>query len=132
MNDTEKNQSSLIASAFPSLLLVATVISLFKVGVVSAIMLFFGGLLCWYGSYAFLSSIIYSQRLKRILLPLVQIPVAYAGYFLLSKASIEFILFGFVVEDFQFAYFSLVMGVLMALTTKPYAHEIEYARSKRF
>jgi len=124
------NQSSSIASAFPFLLLVATAIIFFTAGFVSAIMLFFGGLICWYASYAFLSSIIYARGSKRIFLPTVQIPLASAGYFLLIKANFKLILFGFVVEDYKFAYFSLVMGLLMALTTKPYAHEIEYAQSK--
>ena len=81
-------------------------------------------------SKSFLSSIIYARGSKRIFLPIVQVPLASAGYFLLTKANFKLILFGFVVEDYKFTYFSLVMGLLMALTTKPYAHEIEYAQSK--
>jgi hypothetical protein len=126
------NQSSSIATAFPFLLMVATAIIFFTTGFVYAIMLLFGGLICWYASYAFLSSIIYARGSKRIFLPAVQVPLACAGYFLLTKANFKLILVGFVVENYQFAYFSLVMGLLMALTTKPDTHEIEYAQSQEF
>ena len=124
------NQSSSIATAFPFLLLITTAIIFFTTGFVSSIMLFYGGLICWYASYAFLTSIIYARGSKRIFLPIVQLPLAGAGYFLLTKANFKLILFGFVLEDYQFAYLSLVMGLLMALTTRPDTHEIEYAQSQ--
>ena len=124
------NQESPIASAFPFLLLVATAIIFFTAGFVPAIMLFFGGMICWYASYAFLSSVIHARGSKRLFLPALQTPIAYAGYYLLMKANFKLILFGFVIENYQFAYFSLVMGLLMALVTKPTLEEIDFAQSK--
>jgi len=128
--DPYQNQRSLIASAFPFLLYLSTAIIFFTVGFVPSTMLFFGGLICWWCSYSFLSCIVYSRGYKRILLPLIQALFSYAGYYLLIKANFKLILFGFVIENYQFAYFSLVMGLLMALTTKPTLDEIEFVQSK--
>jgi hypothetical protein len=38
---------------------------------------------------------------------------------MITKASFKLTLFGFVDEVYHFAFFSLVMGLLMGLTTKP-------------
>ena len=128
--DTYQNQRSLVAGAFPFLLFISTAIIFFTVGFIPSIMLFFGGLICWWCSSSFLTCIIYSRGYKRILLLLIQVLFCYAGYFLLTKANFKLILFGFVTENYEFAYFSLAMGLLMALTTKPTQDEINLVQSK--
>lgn len=124
------NQRSPIASAYPLVLYAATAIIFFTVGFAPSIMLFFGGLICWWCSYSLLTCIIYSRGYKRILLPLIQSLITYAGYFLLTKANFKLILFGFIIENYEFAYFTFTMGILMALATKPTLDEIDFVQSK--
>lgn len=54
---------------------------------------------------------------------------SFGGYVMITKASFKLTLFGFVVEVYHFAFFSLVMGLLMGLTTKPDLEQIERSRT---
>jgi len=123
------NQSSSIATAFPFLLLITTAIIFFTTGFVSALLVLFGGGLSWFGSYSVLTALIYSRGMQRVIISLLQAAIAYGGYLMITKASFNLTLFGFVVENYHFAFFSLVMGLLMGLTTKPDPDEIERSRT---
>lgn len=65
-----------------------------------------------------------------IVVPL-HLALAYGGYLICSYFGYQFpFLFGLVIDNYNYAYFSLIMGLLMAIATKPDAHEIKWAQSK--
>lgn len=66
-----------------------------------------------------MTALIYSRGLQRVVISVLQAAIAYGGYVMITKASFKLTLFGFVDEVYHFAFFSLVMGLLMGLTTKP-------------
>ena len=109
---------------YPFALLISTGIIWFHVGFIAAGMLFLGGILSWIGSYSALSALIYSRGKKRLLVPIIQTCIAVGGYFILINANFKLGLFGYQIENYEFAYFSLVMGILMAVTTSPDQLEI--------
>jgi len=109
---------------YPLALFISTGIIWYQVGFITAGMLFLGGILSWIGSYAALSAILYSKGKKRFIVPLIQICIAVGGYFVLLNANFKLGLFGYEIKNYEFAYFSLVMGILMAVTTKPDQAEI--------
>ena len=123
----DKPKSPLIATSFPMALFMATAIIFFTVGFIPALMLFIGGLISWLGSYQFLSAIFYARGPKKLYIPIVQAAITYGGFLILSKANFKLILFDIEVENYEFAYFSIVMGLLMAIVTRPDDDEIKRA-----
>ena len=127
----KKRRQDNIAAIYPLALMYATGIIWYHVTFITAAQLFLGGLLSWIGSYSALSCIIYSRGWKRLILPLVQIFIAIGGYFLLENANFKLHLFGNEILNYEFAYFSIIMGVVMAVLTRPDQSEIDAAQSQR-
>ena len=109
---------------YPFALVISTGIIWYHVNFSTAGMLFLGGVLSWIGSYAALSALIYSKGKKRILVPLIQCGIGFLGFFILSQTDFRLGVFGYEIENYEFAYFSLAMGIVMALTTRPDQAEI--------
>ena len=127
----KKRQQDNIAAIYPLALMYATGIIWYHVNFTSAVQLFFGGLLCWVGSYSALSCIIYSRGWKRLILPIVQIFIAVVGYFLLKNANFKLHLFGYEILNYEFAFFSIIMGLVLGVLTRPDQSEINAAQSQR-
>lgn len=113
---------------YPLALFFSTAVIWYHVDFITSVMLFIGGILCWVGSYATLSALIYSKGKKRLIVPLIQTAIATGGYFILINANFKLGIFGYEVENYEFSYFSLGMGLLMAITTRPDQAEIDAQR----
>ena len=124
-----RNQDN-IAAIYPIVLFISTGLIWFHVSFATAAQLFFGGLLCWYGSYSSLSCLIYARGSKQLILTVLQIIIAISGYFLLKNANFKLHLFGHEILNYQFAYFSIAMGLVMGILTKPDQWEIDAVQAK--
>jgi hypothetical protein len=127
----KKNQDN-IAAIYPLALFISTGIIWYHVSFITALIMLVGGVLSWFGSYAFLSALIYSRGKKRIILMAVQFWVTVGGYFILKNCNFRLGVFGNQIENYQFAYFSIFMGIVMAVLTKPDQSEIDAVQSQKF
>ena len=62
----------------------------------------------------------------------VQFWVTVGGYFILKNCNFKLGVFGNQIENYQFAYFSIFMGIVMAILTKPDQSEIDGVQSQKF
>lgn len=126
-----RQDTPFVGSMFVFTAFIVTGAVFFLAGFVSAFTVGFGGMLCWFASYSALTGLIYARGSKRIMIVPFHMALAYGGYLICSHVGFEFnFFFGIVIDNYNFTYYSLIMGLLMAVMSSPDAHEIEWAQSK--
>jgi hypothetical protein len=95
----------------------------------------FAGLLFWVGAhlvwlctYQGVTAVLYAQGQKRLVIPALQALSASGGAWLLRLSEARIGLFGLEISSVEYTYACLVLGVILAVNTRPPQVEIDAVR----